>query len=172
MALHPLEPLSTDEFDVVRIALRRDAGVTDSFRFCSVELVEPPKALVLAWEPGQPFPRLALAVLWDRASSRTFEGVVDVAADSVASFTHMPDVTPNFTVDEWHECDNALRENPQVIAAMAARGYTELDLCFFDVWTYGKAVMPPQYADRRLGWADVWRRDTPAATRTPTRSRA
>ena len=161
MAHHPLEPLSTDEFHVVRIALRRDSGVTDAFRFCSVELVEPAKQSVLAWQPGQEFPRLALAVLWDRATSRTFEGVVDLAADAVVSFTHIPDVTPNFTVDEWHECDNALRQNPRGRGRDGRARLTELDLCFFDVWTYGKAVMPPQYADRRLGWADVWRRDTP-----------
>ncbi len=138
--------------------LRRDAGVTDAFRFCSVELIEPPKARVLAWQPGEDFARKALAVLWDRSTSRTFEGVVDLAADAVESFTHKPDVTPNFTVDEWHDCDHAMRHDPAVIAAMAARGITDLDLCLFDVWTYGRALMPPQFADRRLGWVDVWRR--------------
>ena len=30
-----------------------------------------------------------------------------------------------------------------------------------DVWTYGKAVMPEKYRDRRLGWCDVWVRETP-----------
>jgi primary-amine oxidase len=158
MAEHPLEPLSADEFRQVTAVLRRDAGVTDAFRFCSVELVEPPKQRVLAWSPGGEFPRKALAVLWDRDSSRTFEAVVDLAADSVASFEHRPDVTPNFTVDEWHDCDHAMRHDQQVIEALAARGITDLDLCLFDVWTYGRALMPPQFADRRLGWVDVWRR--------------
>ena len=30
-----------------------------------------------------------------------------------------------------------------------------------DVWTYGHAVMPEQWRDRRLGWADVWVRSSP-----------
>ena len=158
MAGHPLEPLSADEFRQVSAVLRRDAGVTDAFRFCSVELVEPPKAFVLGWQPGEAFPRKALAVLWDRSTSRTFEGVVDLGADAVDSFEHRADVTPNFTVDEWHDCDHAMRHDPKVIEAMAARGITDLDLCLFDVWTYGRALMPPQFADRRLGWVDVWRR--------------
>lgn len=158
MADHPLEPLSAEEFRQVGAALRRDSGVTDAFRFCSVILIEPPKADVLAWSAGQPFARRALATLWDRGTSRTFEGVVDLATDTVESFTHIPDVTPNFTVDEWHDCDHAMRAEPVVIEALAARGITDIDLVLFDVWTYGRALMPPQFADRRLGWVDVWRR--------------
>ncbi len=144
--------------------LRRDAGVTDAFRFTSTELVEPPKADVLAWQPGDPFDRRALTVLWDRGTSRTFEAVIDLPADEVISFTHIPGVTPNFTVDEWHDCDAALRGTPEVAEALAARGITDLDLCFFDVWTYGRAVMPAKYADRRLGWVDVWRRSVPGGS--------
>lgn len=164
MADHPLEPLSSDEFRRVTELLRRDAGVTDAFRFCSVELVEPAKAGVLRWVPGEPIPRQALAVLWDRGTSRTFEAVVDLVTDSVSSMNHIPDVTPNFTVDEWHDCDHVLREDPQVIAALAARGVTDMSLVLLDVWTYGRALMPPQWADRRLGWVDVWRRETPTGS--------
>ena len=40
--------------------------------------------------------------------------------------------------------------------ALARRGITDIDLVLFDVWTYGKALMPEQYRDRRLGWCDVW----------------
>jgi len=161
MAAHPLEPLSAAEFTQVSATLRRDAGVGEAFRFCSVELIEPPKAAVLAWQQGEPFSRKALAVLWDRGTSRTFEGVVDLATDAVESFTHIPDVTPNFTVDEWHDCDHAMRADPQVAEALGARGVTDMDLVLFDVWTYGKALMPPEFADRRLGWVDAWYRSSP-----------
>jgi primary-amine oxidase len=161
VASHPLTPLSAAEFHAVNEALRRESGVTDAFRYCSVELIEPPKSLVLRWQEGQEFPRRALAVLWDRATSRTMEGVVDLQAGRVESFTHVPGVTPNFTVDEWHDCDHAMRENPQVVELLAARGITDLSLILFDVWTYGAALMPARYADRRLGWVDLWRRSTP-----------
>ena len=30
-----------------------------------------------------------------------------------------------------------------------------------DTWTYGDAVAPPEYRDRRLGWSDTWRKDGP-----------
>lgn len=161
MASHPLEPLSAAEFSQVSTILRRDAGVTDAHRFCSIELVEPPKLDVLAWQPGEAFPRRALAVLWDRGTSLTYEGVVDLAADAVVSYDAVPGVTPNFTVDEWHDCDHAMHDDPVVVAALAERGITELDLVLFDVWTYGRELMPDRFRDRRLGWVDVWRRETP-----------
>ena len=36
-----------------------------------------------------------------------------------------------------------------------------MSLVLVDVWTYGKALMPEQYRDRRLGWCDIWVRETP-----------
>ena len=49
-----------------------------------------------------------------------------------------------------------LRAHPDVIAALAKRGITDMDMVFMDTWTYGDAVAPPEYRDRRLGWSDTW----------------
>ena len=54
-----------------------------------------------------------------------------------------------------------MRDHPDVIAALAERGITDLSLVLIDVWTYGKGLMPEQWRDRRLGWCDVWCRATP-----------
>ncbi len=161
MAQHPLEPLDSDEFRQTAAVLRRDQSLTESWRFASIELLEPPKAEVKAWRPGDPVRRTALAVLWNRADNQTFEGVVDLTGDAVASWTHVPGVTPHFTVDEYHEVDEAMRAQPEVIAALAERGITDMSLVTIEVWTYGKALMPEQWADRRLGWCDIWYRETP-----------
>jgi len=66
MAKHPLEPLDADEFRRTAEVLRRDQGVTDSWRFASIELKEPPKQDVKKWKPGEPVGRASLAVLWNR----------------------------------------------------------------------------------------------------------
>lgn len=161
MTPHPLDPLSAEEFRRTAAILRRDAGVTESFRFTSIELKEPAKADVKAWRVGDPIERTSQAVVLDRAENKTYEAVVDLTADSVVSFTHIPGVQPNFTVDEFHEVDHALRTHPDVIAALAERGYTDMDLILIDTWTYGKGVMPEKYRDRRLGWSDLWARATP-----------
>ena len=166
MSRHPLDSLSAEEFRRTTGALRASGDLTPTRRFASITLDEPAKADVLAWREGDPIVRRSLSVLWDREDNKTYEGIVELAEsgaadDRVLSFTHIPDVTPNFTTDEWHDCEVAMKANPEVVAALAERGLTDLDLVLVDVWTYGKAIMPEKYRDRRLGWADIWVRATP-----------
>ncbi|PUA80235.1 primary-amine oxidase [Nocardioides currus] len=161
MAIHPLTPLTEDEFRATAAILRRDQGLDGSWRFAGIELAEPAKTLVKAWKAGDAVERSALAVLWNRESNEAAEAVVDLTGDAVTSWTIVPGATPNFTVDEWHDIDVAMKSHPDVRAALAERGITDMDLVLFDAWTYAKALMPPQYADRRLGWCDIWVRKTP-----------
>ena len=89
--------------------------------------------------------------------------MVSLTDDRVESFEHIPGVQANFTVDEFVECDQLLRTHSDVIAALGKRGVTDMDLVFFDTWTYGDAVAPPEYRDRRLGWSDSWVKAAPGA---------
>ena len=161
MAQHPLDSLSAEEFRRTAETLRREGKVADGWRFISIELQEPEKSAVKAWRPGQPVPRRSFAVLLDRTENKTYEAVVDLTGDSVVSFEHIPGVQPNFTLDEFYEIDAAMHEHPDVIAALAERGFTDMDLVLIDTWTYAKALMPEKYRDRRLGWCDLWVRATP-----------
>ncbi|GAA2003821.1 primary-amine oxidase [Nakamurella flavida] len=173
MAPHPLEPLTADEITASTAALTAAGHAGPSHRFASIALLEPPKADLLAWElAGRSGPapaRRSKSVLWDRADNRAYEAVVELGgarADggaAVVSVDHVPGVTPNFTVDEWHDCETAMKADPTVVAALAQRGITDLDLVLIDVWTYGLALMPERYRDRRLGWADIWLRETPGS---------
>ena len=159
--LHPLDPLSRDEYRRSLEALRAAGALTDSCRFASVTLHEPPKKEMARWRDGDPVARRSLSVFWDRLDNQTREAVVDLVAGVVESVVAVPGVTPNFTVDEWYECEAAMKADPRVVAALAERGITDLALVVIDVWTYGRALMPPRWADRRLGWADIWVRSTP-----------
>ena len=150
MRQHPLEPLSADEFRQTASILRREGLVRDTFRFASIELKEPPKGE--AWSPGDAVRRTSFAVVFNREDNKTYEATVDLTGHAVVSFEHVPDVTPNFTLDEFHDVDVAMRQHPDVIAKLAARGFTDMSLILVDVWTYGKAVMPEQHRQRRLGF--------------------
>ncbi|MEH3075434.1 MAG: primary-amine oxidase [Quadrisphaera sp.] len=164
---HPLVPLSAAELTRSRELLAASGHLAETMRFASVALAEPPKAELLAWREGDPVPRRTRSVLWDRADNRTYTAVVDISPDgpgAVDEWRHLPDEVPNFTVDEWHEAEEALKAHPRVQEALAARGITDLDLVLLDTWTYGREVMPEQWRDRRLGWADVWRRATPTGS--------
>ncbi|TVY01735.1 primary-amine oxidase [Mycolicibacterium porcinum] len=154
---YPLDPLSADEFRAVAAILRREHGVGEGWRIASVELVEPSKAELADFDGGGATPaRRAAVICLDRSANATYKGVVSLTDDMVESFDHVPGVQANFTVDEFVECDEVLRRHPDVIAALAKRGITDLDNVFMDTWTYGDAVAPPEYRDRRIGWSDTW----------------
>ena len=68
------------------------------------------------------------------------------------------------TVDEFHECDEALRKDPRVIEALAARGITDMDRVLIDTWAYGAHLVPEQHRGGRVGWADVWYRKEPGSS--------
>ena len=161
---YPLDPLSSEEFTRVAAILNRDHQVGEGWRIASVEMIEPGKAELAAFDDGGPMPpRRAAVTCLQCANNATYKGVVSLTDDSVESFEHIPGVQANFTVDEFLECDEMLRTHPDVQAALAKRGITDIDLVFMDTWTYGEAVAPPEYRDRRLGWSDTWVKAAPGA---------
>jgi primary-amine oxidase len=162
---HPLDPLSADEFRAVTQILRRDRDVVPpGWRYASIEMAEPDKAALHAFDSNGVTPaRKATVVCFERGANATYKGMVSLTDGSVESFELVPGVQPNFTVDEFTECDQMLRSHPEVIAALARRGITDVENVFMDTWTYGDAVAPPEFRDRRLGWSDAWRKEAPGA---------
>jgi primary-amine oxidase len=158
--LHPLDPLSADEFRLAAQICRREQGVDERWRFASIELREPGKEAVLGYRPGEAFDREAIVVCWNRCDGRAYRAVVSLTGDRLDSWEHLPDQQPNMTVDEWHECDELVRADPAVVEALARRGVTDMDRVLVDVWAYGAALVPEPYRGRRIGWADVWYRET------------
>ena len=155
-----LDPLSGDEFTAVVSILQREHGVGDGWRYASIELIEPGKDELRAFDGGgAPPPRRARVTCFQRSANATYKTTVSLTDDRVETFEHIPGVQANFTVDEFAECDQLLRGHPDVAAALSKRGITDMDLVFFDTWTYGNAVAPPEYRDRRIGWSDTWMRD-------------
>lgn len=174
-ASHPLDPLNADEIRTAAATLRAAQGLDDGWRFASIELVEPPKAELLAYDAavagGAASPtlpaRLAKLTCWSRGQRDSVHtAVVHLGADAgtgaaLLDWTAHPGKQPNVTVDEFHDVDHALREDPEVLAELAARGITDLELVIFDVWAFAGFLVPDQYAGRRVGWTDVWVRSVP-----------
>ena len=158
MPRHPLDPLSADEIRQTVAIVRRDYGVTDRWRFASIELREPSKQAVRDHEPGASFAREARVVCWNRDDGQVVKARVSLTEDRVDAWRHEPDGQPNMTNDEFAECEQALRREPRVIEALARRGFTDMDRVLIDTWAYGAHLLPEEYSDRRLGWADVWYR--------------
>jgi primary-amine oxidase len=159
---HPLDPLSADEIRQVTAVLGRERGVTrPDWRIAAIELREPPKEVVRAHRPGDPVERLARAVVWNTRDGLAHVAELSVSDGTLRAWTPQPGRQPNATVDEWHECDEAMRHHPDVVAALAERGIDDPSLTLVDVWTYGATLIPERFAGRRIGWCDIWLRETP-----------
>jgi primary-amine oxidase len=160
---HPLDPLTAEQIRRVAAILRRDRDLGESWRFASIELREPAKDVLTALESGLTVlgsGREAVAVGWDRSDGQAYRAVVSLTGDAVTSWEHLPGQQPNMTVDEWHECDQLLRSHPALVEALARRGITDMSLVLTDMWAYGAALVPERYRGLRLGWCDVWCRDS------------
>ncbi len=168
---HPLDPLTAAEIRQAAAIVRRDRGAGDSWRFASIELAEPAKgALAAGGREAVVAGREAVVVGWDRADGQAYRAVVSLTQDGVVSREHLAGRQPNMTVDEWHECDQMLREHPALAEALARRGITDMSLVLTDMWAYGAALVPERYRGLRLGWCDVWYRDPRWATPMPITS--
>ncbi len=158
MTPHPLDPLTADEIRRAVAIVRRDRDVGERWRFASIELREPSKDVVRTWGAGDDCERVARVVCFNRDDSKAYRAVVSLTGDAVLSWAHEPDGQPNMTMDEMHDCDVAMRQEPRVIEALARRGITDMDHVLVEAWAYGAHLLPEPYSDRRLGWADVWNR--------------
>jgi primary-amine oxidase len=138
----PLDPLTAGEIRQVAALLRRDRGVGATWRFASIELKEPAKQALPGLETGERARREALAVCWDRAGGQAYRAVVSLTRGEVIGWEHLPGQHPNITVDEWHEGEEMLRAHPELVAALARRGITDLSLVLAGVWAYGAALVP------------------------------
>ncbi|WP_236783164.1 hypothetical protein [Arthrobacter sp. QXT-31] len=112
---HPLDPLSREEISRAVGILKAGPAAAESFRFISVELREPSKADL---RNGVQVVREADAVLVDRAVARSYEAVVNLETGTVDAWKQLAEnVQPPFMLDEFAECEEACRKDPNVIAA-------------------------------------------------------
>ncbi|CAM4220050.1 Copper methylamine oxidase precursor [Mycobacterium basiliense] len=154
---HPLDPLAENEFKQAVAILRRDRGVDGRWRFASMELEEPSKPELVAFDHSGTVPeRRAVIVCFNRDSNSTYKASVSLTEDKVLSWVCLPGVQANITHDEWLEAGAVLRSHPDVVQALHRRGITDLENMLVDVWAYGDAVIPVQYRGRRLAWSDSW----------------
>jgi primary-amine oxidase len=134
---HPLEPLTAKEVATAVTIVRAEKRLGETFRFPCVTLHEPPKSVVLNYQTGNPVVREAFLILLDNADGKTYEAIVSLTEQKVTSWTHVPGVQPNIMADELAECEAAVKQHPEFVAALAKRGITDLDAVVVDPWAIG-----------------------------------
>ncbi|WP_248763874.1 primary-amine oxidase [Pseudarthrobacter sp. SSS035] len=132
---HPLDPLSRAEISRAASILKDGPAAAETFRFISIELREPDKELL---RTGAATVREADAVLVDRAEGRSYEAIVDLDSGIVSKWTQLAaHIHPPFMLDEFAEGEESCRKNPEVQAALAKRGITDMSLVCFEPWSVG-----------------------------------
>lgn len=154
-AIHPLDPLSTTELAKATGILRQEKGLGGTWRFPYLQLQEPDKAAVVAFEPGKPFSRKAFALALDRATGDTFEAVVDLHAGKVTSWEKLDIETRGqapIMIEEFDTCVEIVQNDAAWRQAVKKRGLTEADIenIQIDPWSFGYFGDEEKYRGKRL----------------------
>jgi primary-amine oxidase len=136
-AAHPLDALSKDEIVSTVGVLKAQGKITESTRFSLIELKEPPKDEVVGFRSGGPTRREALVVVYERASNRTFEVLVDLKAKAIISWKEIPGVQPSLLEDDAKILEQAIRADVRWQEAMKKRGITDLENVVIIDWAGG-----------------------------------
>jgi primary-amine oxidase len=149
-ALHPLEPLSTEEMAAATAVLKASDAFVEGSRFAYVELAEPPKAEVLAWTPGTPWDRQAAFLLRNPRTRTTYEAVVSVTRGALVSWRAVEGLQAPMMFEEFMACEELVTSDPQWQAAMRKRGIEDFSLCMVDPWAAGNMGPADDPSKRRI----------------------
>src|SRR5499426_1662981 len=158
--LHPLDPLSAQEITAAVSILRTSGKLGSNVRFATVVLQEPSKEVVLNFKDGDPIEREAFAVIIDNDDGATYEVDVSITSSTVKGWKHIPGVQPCVMLDEFFECENAVKADPAFQAALRKRGITDFSLLMVDPWSAGNYGAPEERT-LRLARALTWVRADP-----------
>ncbi len=145
----PLDPLTAVEINTTRDVIEASPKYPTGSFFPIVTLKEPPKAELLAWDPGEPFRREAFANVYNRAANRLFEAVVDLKTQKLTSWVERPGVQPAVSISEYAIADSVVRADARWRKAIRDRGLKPADI-YIDVWAPGSVALPPNPSGKRL----------------------
>jgi primary-amine oxidase len=148
---HPLDALTTDEYWTVHDVLEESGHMTDKTLVASLLLHEPVKDKVLAWKGGDPIPREADVIL--EAEGKTVEARVDISARKLEYWKEVPGVQAPITQSELDTMSDVVKRDPRVIAALKARGITDLSSVRCEPIPLTFKVFPEQ-SSHRIGYGD------------------
>lgn len=110
--------------------------------FSYLQLDEPDKAEVLAFEAGKAFSRKAFAVVLDKATGLIHEAKIDLIAEQITEWKQLdPEVSgqPPIMIEEFFSCVDIVQADEGFLAAVRRRGLTDKDIenIQIDPWSFG-----------------------------------
>src|SRR3712207_1033400 len=117
-AAHPLDPLSESEIAGAVKILQAASNFPKTALFSTVQLNEPPKSEVLNFKAGAEFRREAFAIILDREKNRTYEAIIDLRANKIASWKEIAGVQPLVFFGEYETLQKIVKRDARWQAAM------------------------------------------------------
>jgi primary-amine oxidase len=134
---HPLAMLSAAEMRRAGEIILGSGRLPESARFVHLVLHEPPKAEVLAWNPGDPIDRRVRALVVPGPTLDLVEIVVSVTTGEIVEWRVVEGMRPALMFGETFTCILAVKEHPDWQAAMRRRGITDFEHVQLDPWPAG-----------------------------------
>lgn len=157
---HPLEPLTTEEIAAAIAIIRAERNLAETTRFPTVVLNEPPKNVVLNFKDGDSVNREAFIIILDNATGAVYEVVVSLTERTTIQWKHISEVQPAIMLDEFIECEAAVKASSQFQEAIKKRGITDTDLVIVDPWSAGNYGIVEEVG-QRIVRALCWVRSSP-----------
>jgi primary-amine oxidase len=160
---YPLDPLAPEEIASAARILHEAKPQSKPFRFVSIRLAEPTRTALAKGEDISSLPREASVLVMDPASGTAYEAVVDLGSASVRSCAPIAaGLQPAITMDEFVECEAAVKRSPEFQAALRKRGVTDPELVMVEPWSAGMyGDEPPEERGKRLVRALAFVRSRP-----------
>ena len=93
-----------------------------------------------------------------RTNGKVWEARVDLIADRVVDWRHVPGVRPRILIDDITLVGEVARADPRFRAALAKRGITDIENVQVDPWSAGNYGLPDEEG-RRLSHTFCWYRN-------------
>ncbi len=162
MTQHPCDPLSAAELTAIVAGLRQTKGLDHRHLLSMVQLNEPTKDVISAWQPGSDWVRSALVTVWDREKALISEAVVSVEGE-LLSWIDVPGAQSPVLAPEANAALEAAKAHPGVAQALARRGIESVDDIHMETWPFGAQIPAGLDDGRRLIWTPMWHRPHPGA---------
>jgi primary-amine oxidase len=158
---HPLDMLSPAEMREASRIIREHYDWGDDLRVETVDLEEPPKDVVRAWEPGTIVPRVARFNIYRRGVTGVRQGRLDLDTGKVIEDRFLADARAMVAAEEVLLIEATVKQDPRFQEALRRRGLLdELDNMCVDPWTVGQFGHEIE-AGRRVLNCFVWMRTFP-----------
>ncbi|MBD2570780.1 primary-amine oxidase [Anabaena lutea] len=147
---HPLNPLTEVEINAAVDILKHKKQLSETAFFPIIALQEPDKKEVLNFTPGKPFQRQVFLVVYERELNKTFEGIINLATNSVTSWQEKTGVQPAILPPDYELVREIVTSDIRWQKAIKKRGIKDFDQVQISCWSSGILTKEETTAGNRI----------------------